>query len=141
MRILFFHPFTRSSPVFEWGLDIMQRHLDAGDSVVSLTCDGELPSCDINPEHRYSVCNKCTIKRGEGHRLLGGNFRAESFLKLMPENVREIAALPVRFESLAELKALQFDGWDIGWSVAASLISLSRDPNPNLEQHAEVISN
>src|SRR5580765_4913522 len=119
MRVVFFNPYTRSSPVFEWGLDIIQRHLDAGDSVVSLVCSGELTSCEINPQHRYSVCDKCTAKCAAGYGLLSGSFSTAPFLKLNGENVREMKALPTRFESLDGLKQFLIDGQDFGMAVAS----------------------
>ena len=141
MRILFFLPQTRHTPAFEWGLDLIQRHLDEGDEVLILTCFADAASCEINLAHRYSVCDKCRAKRRDGFAMLKGKFSVASFLRLTPENQREIAALPQTFASHQALKAFTFDGFDIGMGVASSLISCTRDPDFDLRVHASEVAN
>lgn len=74
MRILFFLPQTRHTPAFEWGLNLIQRHLDGGDEVSILTCFAGAASCEINLTHRYSVCDKCIAKRRDGFAAIGGEW-------------------------------------------------------------------
>ncbi|HLX60804.1 MAG TPA: hypothetical protein VKX17_05930 [Planctomycetota bacterium] len=141
MRILFFLPMTRHTPVFEWALDIVQRHLDDGDEILLLICGGEAASCEINLHHRYSVCHKCTTKRRAGFKLLEGAYKTAPFLKLTPENRREISALPAAFESIDALKRFDSGGFDLGMAVASSMISCTRDPHFDLREHREAVSN
>lgn len=136
MRILFFHPQTRHSPVAEWGLDLIQCLIRDGHDVTVLTCGGELASCEINLQHRYSVCDKCIAKRRGGFALLDGSFTSAPFLKLSDANRREIAALPASFDSIDDLKRFEFDGCDLGMAAASSLISCTRDPEPDMRTHS-----
>ena len=140
MRHLFFLPQTRHTPGHEWGLDLIQQLLDAGDEVLVLVCDGEAASCEINLRHRYSVCHKCIQKRAAGMRLLKGNFKTATFLKLSAGNRREIAELPREFESLDALKRYKFDVADLGMAVASSMISCTRDPQFDLRAHRETVA-
>jgi hypothetical protein len=141
MRILFFLPQTRHTPGFEWGLELIQRLLAAGDDVLVLVCNGEASSCEINLLHRYSVCHKCICKRAAGFELLDGTFKSVPFLKLTAKNRDEIAKLPSEFESLEALKRYTYEGWDVGMAVASSMISCTRDPHFDLRVHRETVAN
>ncbi len=139
MRVLFFLPYGRYTPTFEWCLDAIQKHLDAGDSGVVLLCDGELPGCDINESHRYSVCQKCIHKRRDGIQMLSGNFATQSFLNLTEDNRKELSRLPSNFENLKALMDFRFDGFDAGMGVASTIISRTRNPNFSAAQYKDWI--
>ena len=132
MRVAIFTPHTRWKPHWETELEIIQRHLDAGDSVVHWHCDGALMACDDNAEHRPSRCRECIAVRREGLRLLSSRIRSRPFLSLTQADRREMAALPKTFASVDELKQVRVEGFDLGWAVLSSVVSLTRHPTPDL---------
>lgn len=132
MNILVFTAHTRWKPHWETELEIMQRHLDAGDRVVHLHCDGALLACDDNIEHRPSRCRECMGIRRAGIAALSGPVHGRPFLNLTRADRRELLALPKTFTSADELKQLRVGNFDLGWAVLSSIVSLTRNPAPDL---------
>ena len=128
MRVLVFAPYGQCNSA---DLEIIQRHLDDGDEVIHLHCDGTLMTCDVNQRHKLSSCLRCIKRRKIGLTLLSAPIPSIPFLNLTPDNLREIAALPKKFDSLSELKAFKIENFDIGCAVLSSLISWIRDPYPS----------
>ena len=58
--------------VFEIQLEIAQQHLDRGDSVEFLFCDGFIPICEINIKKELETCLYCIGRRNSGISLLKG---------------------------------------------------------------------
>jgi hypothetical protein len=118
---------------YETELDIILHHQKSGDQVTQLVCNKELPSCDTNPYHAQEACERCVSKRINGAKLLEPGLQVKSFFYLTPEDKKRIAELPKSFASVKELQTLWIDNYDIGYSIASSIISLNRNPNPALE--------
>ena len=81
MRVLVCTTFALNTPHFETELEIIQKHLAAGDHVSVVGCNGELLACDVNWEHRYSDCVACMGRRRDG---LG---RLSLGVPLLPRNL------------------------------------------------------
>jgi hypothetical protein len=62
-----------------------------------------------------------------------------SFLNLSRKDKQELNALKVEFSSIEELGSYRIEHFDIGLAVLSSIISLARDPNPDLEHCSEVV--
>jgi hypothetical protein len=138
MRILIVtYPYT--APHFEWGLEIIQRHLDQGDQVTLLSCDGEMTACEHNPGHALSVCSKCVRRRRSGVRLLTGPVEETNLIRLTPSDRAELAGLPESFTNLGALKGYHVGGYDLGMAVASTVISMTRHPEFSLDEHGETV--
>lgn len=127
MKVLFFTAYTRWSPHWETELELMQRHLDAGDEVIQLYCDGSLMACDDNPFHRKDICLECMGRRVAGLTKLSRPITSRPFLALDRAARRQIHALPKLYTELRELKKVRFENYDLGFSVMSSLISAFRN--------------
>lgn len=128
MRVLVFTAHTTWKPHYETDLEIIQRHLDDGDEVVHMHCDADLPACDANPHRDMAKCRNCIEIRKAGISLLAPRAPSISFLNLSESNERELVSIQKKFATVAELKGFYIEKFDIGMSVASSIISLTRDP-------------
>ena len=61
--------------LYEIQLEIAQRHLDNGDSVEFLFCDGLIPICEINLNKEIDICLHCISRRNQGLKLLKGKYK------------------------------------------------------------------
>lgn len=139
MNIAIYNPYTLWSPHFETVLEIIDRHIAAGDHVTYLTCEGELPTCMANPDHKKSSCLRCVDRRNQGLKLVDRPIEVKSLVRhTQPESER----LRVEFADEEELKLYSIDNgnFDIGWGVLSSLISYTQLTHPNLPQNKEVIA-
>jgi hypothetical protein len=118
---------------YETELEIILSHQKKGDQVTHLVCNKELPSCDTNPYHTQEACERCVSKRLNGVKLLDLGLQERSFFFLTKEDKKRIAELPKTFSSIKDLQSLWIDNYEIGYSIASSIISLNRNPNPDLE--------
>ena len=114
-------------------LEIMQQHIYDGDNVTHLFCNASLPACDANPYMTYDGCQRCIAKRELSYEAVNGNFVKKLFLTLTEEDKRRIAAIPVRFDSVKELQSLMLDNFELGYAAASSVISVFRNPQPDLK--------
>lgn len=133
MKVLFFEPYSINTPHFETCLELMQRHIEKGDEVVILGCDGNLPACAVNMKKRKIICNRCISKRKNGLKLLKGNFRYENFEKVGEKETQLQKRLRLDFKTIKDLQSYSIDGFEIGYAVGSTLISLHREPNLLLE--------
>lgn len=121
-------------------LEIIQRHLDDNDTVVHLYCDGAQLACDHNASHSPSGCRECIRVCQKGLAFLSARVPSIPFLDLSPADREEIARLPKTFATHADLRSLRIENFEIGWAVLSSVISLTRDPTPDLSRQADLIS-
>jgi len=140
MRVVVFTAHTTWKPHYETDLEIIQRHLDDGDEVVHLHCDADLPACDANRNHDMAICRNCIGIRQSGMSLLFPGVPSISFLTLSQSNKRELASIQKTFATIAELKSFYIEEFDIGMAVASSIISLTRDPEPDLSALSDMVS-
>jgi hypothetical protein len=140
MRVVVFTAHTTWKPHYETDLEIIQRHLDDGDEVVHLRCDADLSACDANPHHDITKCRNCIEIRKAGISLLSSRVPSISFLNLSEPNKRELASLQKTFATIAELKSFYIEEFDIGMAVVSSIISLTRNPEPDLSALSDTIS-
>jgi hypothetical protein len=130
-------PFSAWIPHLATDLEIAAKHINDGDDVHIIQCSGDLPSCEPNPNHFKLSCILCKSRRDKGLNLI----------KLPGQNRHELALnnfirdtdLPL-FSSMQELKAFEVDNADIGMAVASTLISMVREPNPDLSQYKNFIN-
>jgi len=136
MRVAFFTGFTNWIPHYETELEIIQGHLDAGDTVIQFRCDGELFTCDANIGHAQNVCERCISRRRKGMELVDGRVDQRRYIDLTSEDRRMLALQEGRiYATIDELKKEVFEGFDIGYAVLSSLVSHLREPRPDLIEH------
>ena len=135
MKIAIFSPLATVAPHFETELEIIQRHIDAGDQVDVLACDGGLACCDFNSSRSADRCDSCIGRRRAGLNLL--DQRVALFPIVDGNKFDEIPA--EIFVSLDALKAYRLDHFDIGYAILSSLVSICRDPQPDLAEHRELV--
>ena len=132
MKIAIVAPYATVAPHFEAELEIAQKHLDAGDEVILLNCEGQLSNCDFNIDRDPAKCASCRGRREHGLELLSPQCKTYSFGLTKP------LAIP-RFTSVQALMAWKVDNFDIGYAALSSLVSVCRDPEPDLEEHADLL--
>lgn len=139
MNVLVFAPYGLWTPPFEEDLEIIQCHLDQGDNVTVLVCDGSLAACDPNPGHEKTACMKCISRREAGLKLFSPPVRTVALTDLVPDWEKRVQELKTEFTSIAELKNYRIGNFDIGAATLSSLFSLHHDSHIDLENHgAEV---
>lgn len=144
MRIAIISPYQTVNPHFEAELEILQRHLDAGDQVMNWSCLGQQSLCDFNMTGNQAVCESCVSRRAMGLDLLSHHVANRPLM-----TNRSPFALPAELsqpiETLEQLRSLMIDNFDIGYASLSSLVSWLRDPAPDLRLHQprlqEIIAN
>jgi len=134
MKVAIFTSHLLLASHYETELEIILEHQNKGDQITQLVCNKELPSCDINPYHLFEACERCVSKRQKGINLLPKKIIQKSFLNLREEDKNKIAIIPTDFDNVKELQSLWVDNFDVGFAVASSLISITRNSNPPLEK-------
>lgn len=129
-----FSPYATVVPHFETELDIAQQHLDAGDRVEFFNCTGGLSNCDFNVDRNPSRCRDCIGRREMGLELLVSRVRCSSFTDRNQFEIKQ------DFDSVEDLVNYQIDNFDIGYAALSSIVSLCRDPEPDLVEHRESLN-
>lgn len=141
MKILVFGLFAINAPHFETELEIMQRHLDDHDNLTFMACNAQLLCCEPNVQHNWLVCKMCVRKRNKGIELLSQPVTVLDFYDQIPANERQhIAQQRIAPATIAELRQLTVDKFDIGEGVLSSLVSHLRNPHPTLSEHTDLIN-
>jgi len=142
-EILIFNPYAIWSYHLAIDLEIIKKHLDAGDSITVLTCNEDLSSCIINPLHDLLTCQICIAGRTQGFKLLGftNDVKFLNVVSLSQNDEQLLATFPKYVSNLRELKSLNIESFDIGLCVAGDLITYLREPYPNPKKHKEFVKN
>lgn len=130
-KIAIFAPYATVAPHFEAELEIAQQHLDAGDEVTFYSCTGQLANCDFNIDRDPERCENCVGRRQHGHELLDGRVRTV-----------QLSGGPVsvpKFGTVDELIGYRVESFDVGYGALSSLVSVCRDPEPDLEKYAALL--
>ncbi len=133
-RIAIISPCATLVPHFGTELDIAQQHLDAGDSVEFLHCTGGLKICEHNLNHSPAQCGDCVGRREMGVGLLTSPVKCHSFTETHTGQVK------VDFESVEDLTDYNIGNFDIGYAALSSIVSICRDPEPDLIQHRQTLN-
>ncbi len=138
MNIAIISPYATVVPHFETELDIAQQHLDQGDSVQFLNCLGGLQNCDFNAERELDRCSECVGRRKMGLEMLES--KTLPVLKDCCSFEDKVKSdLKFNFDSVEDLIDYQIEDFDIGYAVLSSVVSICRDPEPDLIEHAELV--
>lgn len=139
-RVLVYAPLAYSTPHFETDLEIAQRHLDLGDDVELVLCDGALPSCQLNPAHESKRCLHCVSRNLQGAAQLSRPVKVHTLLAaLTAEDSVRLGKLPTEFANQEALRKFTFDGFDAGMATLSSLIDFARALTIDVRQHATLV--
>jgi hypothetical protein len=140
-KILFFNPYSYWPFHFETELELAEKYLQQGHSVTFLSCDKDLPSCDANPNHKYSICAVCKSRRNSGITWLGKeNVKVENFYQVTEEQKQIIQSFnSIDIVSLEQLKSILLEESDIGMAAFGSVICSLREPYPDLQKNLILI--
>jgi len=137
MKILIYMPFADWIPHLATDLEIAAKHIDNGDDVHIIQCSGDLASCEPNPNHYSLRCSSCKSKRNKGLDLI----------KLPKENRHELSLHKFDqslerpdFSTIQDLKDFQINDVDIGMGVTSTLISMVREPYPDVQYYKQFIN-
>jgi hypothetical protein len=132
MNIVIFNSHTLLASHYETELEIIIDHQKKGDNIVQLVCNKELPACDTNPFFQPEACERCVSKRKMGYSALENKIEVKSFFNLSESDKKRIAEIPKSYANIKELQKLKVDNYDVGFAISSSIISIFRDPNPEL---------
>ena len=118
----------------------MEREIENGSQVAVLECRGQMLACDINPSHALSECFACISRRRSGMRRLSQPVKAQRLPQPNEDENATIAQYAAWQGSLDELQQLKLGEFDIGYAVLSSLISMLREPEPDLQEHKDLLA-
>ncbi len=138
-----YHP----APHLETEMEIMERLLAQGNSIYWIICKSDFQNCFNNPEHKKIDCQVCfsRVKSGlnelknsaENHKNLHV-IKYSDFLNI-DEFKRKKFPNNLNFSSSKELKSYKYKTYDSGMATASSLVSFTRDHEPDLTNHKDFI--
>lgn len=118
-------------------LEIAQRHLDNGDDVEFLGCDGCIEICDGNPWEYKPLCTACREKRHNGLQLLTPVPKQHSLGSYVSREMFSEEASHETVSDLESAKNFRHNGHDLGWGAVSSTIMQVRDPECRSAEAAE----
>ncbi|MDA8806596.1 hypothetical protein N9N55_05175 [Opitutales bacterium] len=128
--------------LYEIQLEIAQRHLDNGDSVEFLFCDGLIPICEINLNKEIDICLHCISRRNQGLKLLKGKYKKRELISCNKiQDIEEIRKIPKRYSELKALLELKIHNFKLGQAVYSSIADIRREDSPNLSEYSSQVRN
>ncbi len=142
MTIAFYNSHNLWGSHLETELDLIQQHLDQNHTVYQLFCQGELPTCDINPFHDLNDCLKCIARRENGINAIDKKEKIiqQSFLNLTQADKTEIKNFNTSYPNIDVLQDVFIDNFDIGFAVTSSIVTLIRHTNPDLVKEKNLLN-
>ena len=136
MKVIIYSAYP-PTPHLDTDLELAKLHMQQGDEVHLICCDGALPSCLYNPYHTKILCALCRHIYRRGLRCASVPPTRIHYL----ERVNDIQILPdMKPSNMEELKAVVFDKSDVGMAVASTLISLFSNHDFNIAVHSDIIN-
>ncbi len=137
-NIIIFSPLAVFQTHFETDLEIAQKHLDDGDNVTFVYCDGELKEGCIAYYQNSANCILCKSRRKVGYNLLKvGSFQK---VEISVKGKNEVKIPEGITNSFEQLKNFEIDGLKVGAFVLSTLITVENEPEPILENFQEYLS-
>ena len=139
-----YHP----TPHLETELEIMERLLKQGNTIYWIVCQGDFQVCFNNPKHKEMDCKVCYSRVNKGIEVLRKNvlnnanlhiLKYNEFLKLKDFKKADFTN-NFTFSQFKDLKAYYYKSYDCGMATASSLVSFTRNHEPNLSEHQDFIN-
>lgn len=138
-KVLFYSTYHFNTESYGPYLELMQLHLNKGDEVHFLSCNSELSSCQVNPNHTLLKCLTCINIRKNGTKCLNGDVKEVTLSDFHQQVKIDPSSLPTTFNSTEELKKYYYKNFDLGMAVLSSIVSISRSPAPDLLKNQKLI--
>ncbi len=122
MKTLFFNSEIIWTTHLGTTLELMEKHLEKNDEVVTFVCNSFLQHCDQNLSGDSNMCKKCINKRKRGFSLLSGRIK-----NLNIEFEKKDFGYINKEMTLDQLKQVYHKNFDVGMAVISSLVSRKRD--------------
>lgn len=136
MNIFVYSTHLNYTPHIETELELMQLHLNKGDTVFRFICNGNLSICDMNQKHDLLTCLKCRDVRNCGSNLLSGK------VVNLPITINQKVELSEQLnqcKTTDDLKKIYYDNFDVGLAITSTMISILRNPNFDLDSNMDII--
>lgn len=137
-NVVIFSPLALYQTHFETDLEIIQRHLDEGDRVVIVYCDGEIKEGCLAYYANPANCILCKSRRKIGYSLLQRENLQK--IKLQLDDTSNIVIPQNVTKSFDLMKKFEIDGLKVGAFVLSTLISVENEPEPSLEKFQDYLT-
>lgn len=136
------------TPHLETELEIMERLLQNGNTIYWVICNGDFQTCFHNPEHKLMHCKVCHSRVNKGLEILRKNvvnhqnlhvLNYGRFLQLEQFKKNGFVS-DFDFNTIGELKTYHYKTYDSGMATASSLVSFTRNHEPDLLLHKDFIN-
>lgn len=134
MKILFYVTFV-GTPFFETELELMEKHLKAGDEVYLLKCNEAFKTCLKNLNHHKVVCLGCKSMLKNGLKFLSSD--KITILDIPPN---ELGDENLSFKNVAELMSYKINDMAVGLAAASSLVHRFLDHDFDTKKYQEEIN-
>lgn len=139
MNVLFYSTYHFNTETFGPYLELMQEHIDKGDTIIFLSCTGELSSCQTNPFKSKLVCNTCISTRKNAVACLTKPIIEYTLEDILPLSKVDTQQHLLDNSSIANFKNCTYESFDIGMAVFSSVVSVFRDPTPDLIKNCDLV--
>ncbi|BDU70463.1 hypothetical protein GETHOR_25640 [Geothrix oryzae] len=137
MKIAFHSPYSVGSNNLSLLLDEALEELrDEANSVVFVTCTGQLRPCDINYENSWIKCQECILSRNivlkqiNQPRFILKNIGNYIDSKLLSRG----RSLRFDYDSIEDVKKIEYRGINLGLGVVSTYVSKTRNLDPDLNR-------
>lgn len=125
MKVLIYTASSLCNPQFGIQMELAIKYAEEGNEVVFCHCDGLMSACSANLLKNKAICRACKIGFRAGIKNLPKGIRIE---KLKPITTNEFQWQ--HFGSVADIKAFNYKGTEVGFSVLSVFITKTRNPRP-----------
>ena len=137
MKQLIFLPFECNVIVpnrFFVTLENAERYSQAGDDVTLLYCDGtSISCCWINTVCNKKLCKICNAYRKQFFPFLSKKIKCVPYASFFTKNWDEYKKLSFQYNSIAEIKQLDYHDVKIGYAAFSSYITPTRNLLPLID--------
>jgi len=128
--ILHFAPFGLWGANYVRDIEIAQTHLDRGDHVTWVYCDGTLPSCEPNPLHNEFICRMCQSIQKKGMNWLEKKSGNIEFIPIAitQEDCKSGIDRLENLDKTEKVRGFVYEGVDLGRAAYSSTVSYYREP-------------
>jgi hypothetical protein len=124
------------SSLFGINIELAIRHRLAGDAVHLIVCRGDLPACPANSRHDKLACALCRSKLDRALSLPEMQGVTVHEMRLGGADTGKVDHL---FRSIEDVKQFSLDGVNHGLEAASSVITVLRDPRPDLGEERDLV--
>ena len=138
---IFFLPYGIKEKQYERGLEVLQCCIDEGENVGVINCEIDFLSCFWNLDNRYDKCLFCIDRAKNGLNTITGEFQNITLPQLNTQELVEINNYrDLDIKTISELKRISYKNCDIGFATSSMLITLMKDPNPDLTKKKHIVN-